>query len=160
MCVCEVRKGDLPPPNDEDQPAPKALLRLFKHINGTEKDTSTSLQKNASKKSHRFKSHPHSKKETTGSKQPQTLSDKVSCSTPSVGDEELGGLRGKAPAAAPPVTGRAAIFVRKPGETMRDYLERIDIESKARIVESFKKQKEKSTKRKKSATAAVGVGAA
>ncbi len=41
------------------------------------------------------------------------------------------------------------MFVRRPGESTRDYLERIDIESKNRIVDGFKKERKKSDKRKK-----------
>lgn len=35
--------------------------------------------------------------------------------------------------------GRSAMFVRRPGETTRAYLERIDMESKLRISESLRK---------------------
>ena len=62
-----------------------------------------------------------------------------------------GGVKGQSGEASdgPQPSGRAAMFVRKPGETTRAYLERIDIESKVKIVESLKRHKEKSTKRKK-----------
>ena len=44
--------------------------------------------------------------------------------------------------------GRAAMFVRKPGESMQTYLERIDFESKNRIVDCFRKERKTSGRRK------------
>lgn len=48
-----------------------------------------------------------------------------------------------------PTQGRAAMFVRRPGEPTKTYLERIDIESKSRIAGCFRKENKKSDRRKK-----------
>ena len=50
--------------------------------------------------------------------------------------------------AVPSLKGRSAMFVRRPGESTRSFLERIDIESKVRIADCFLKEKTKSAKRK------------
>lgn len=122
-CVCmKCRKGDLPPPNDEDQPAPKTFLRLFRNSQSKPplpKTTPTSTNPGKSKK----KESEATSGESTRSKVPAPQ--------------------------APPPEGRAVMFVRRPGESTRDYLERIDIESKNRIVDGFKKERKKSDKRKK-----------
>ena len=49
----------------------------------------------------------------------------------------------------PPTQGRAAMFVRRPGESTKTYLERIDIESKSCIAGCFRKENKKSDRRKK-----------
>ena len=51
--------------------------------------------------------------------------------------------------ASAPVTGRAAMFIRRPGESTRDYLERIDMESQLKVMDCLKKERKKSDKRKK-----------
>ena len=149
----KCRKGDLPPPNDEDQPAPKALLRLFRHSGhaGTteKKGTMDEQQKLASKKGRRKKSRLGGTDRLNSSESCPDHAD--SDNHPSLNQPVIKGSTGGGPGMTsdPPPTGRAAMFVRRPGESTRDYLERIDIESKSRIVDSLRKQKEKSTKRKR-----------
>jgi hypothetical protein len=65
----------------------------------------------------------------------------ASTSLPNTGD-------GKSSGAPPHSEGRAAMFVRKPGESMQSYLERIDIESRNRIVDCFRKERKKGGRRK------------
>lgn len=144
----------MPPDNDEDQPPPKSFLRFLRY-NKQWKDkvaTPTASKTIPTTTIRRTKSQ---RKKDVGKL--KSGDDPNSESTP--GDPSVllsSHLRGSfaqppviSPTVPPPPPGsRAAMFVRRPGESMRSYLERIDIESKNRIVDCFRKERKKSNKRK------------
>lgn len=143
------RKGDLAPPNDDDQAPPKALLHLFKYRD-KKKATRSAAEQPASARL-KFKSKK-GKKNTP----PQGVTGAPTRGATAGTQDGAGGL-GKGSAQhqdhqgdPPPTQGRAAMFVRRPGESTKMYLERIDIESKSRIAGCFRKENKKSDRRKRS----------
>ncbi len=124
----KFRKGDLSPANDDDQDAPKSLIRLFK-------------------RNEQLNRHKKQRKPPRNEAIPPKNTPSVKKNPPQESTELVTESQER-----PSLEGRSAMFVRKPGETTRSYLERIDIESKIRIVDCLKKEKKKSDKRKKLVT--------
>lgn len=117
----DFRKGDLPPPNDDDQPPPEALLQLFKH-------------------------KPHEAKKGATDK---SSGGKNGVSMP-VNDQTVSRERAKKPKESFSSVDRdPTMFVKQPGESAEKFLERVDFESKIKIMECFRKEGGKSERRKK-----------
>lgn len=144
----------MPPDNDEDQPPPKSFLRFLRYNKQFEdkirrpvhsKTTPTPSQAMPTKRTKsRGKGGGIPVKSAEGS---VSVSATVSATLPSRISDASRGPPGES-GVLPLPQGRAAMFVRQPGESMRSYLERIDIESKNRLVDCFRKEKKKSGKRK------------
>lgn len=133
VCACKSRKGNLPPQNNEDQPAPKSLLRLLKFGGQVTSRKKAVSQNNQTVVPSQKAPHKIVKSSKTDHK----------C-------EPESSVTSETREASPPVPpqGRAAMFVRRPGESTRNYLERIDVESKFRIADCLRKERKKSNKRK------------
>ena len=118
---CYCRGGvDLCPENDE-QPVPKSLVRLMKRAE------SISNPKNKKKKGE--------VEESTGSVGESGASEQ------DVGEgRESRGRRGAR---------EGPMFSKRNGESLKGYLERVDMESNARIMDTFRKNRKPSDRRKK-----------
>ena len=128
------------PLNDEDQLPPKAHLRLF---NTLSKPKISRIKGDCSK-------------DTTCLKQIQAVAGKntrkkqsVKCSKEPVAsarvEKQTGSDRSSKEDCS--LKKRSAMFVRKPGETRRAYLQRIDEESNIRISNSLRERRNASRKR-------------
>lgn len=114
---------DLCPENEDDQPVPKSLIRLMKRaedIKKTEEETKK-------------------RKKKAIAEEPGGGAD-----TP----VEDGDLRPKRKEKRREEKGEPA-FTRRKGESLRNYLERIDIETNAKIMETFRKNRKPSERRMK-----------
>lgn len=145
------RMGDLPPDNDEDQPPPKSFLRFLRYNKQLEYKTATQTSSKTTpistprRTKFKRKTDAVTVKSGEGPKpNGESAPDDASVSTQGSLVERLG--ISTAPSPAP--GSRAAMFVRRPGESTRSYLERIDVESKNRLVDCFRKERKKSNKRK------------
>lgn len=151
FCRTKCRKGDLPPPNDDDQPVPKSFLRLLKYsdqVNSNKKNPSPKQQQQQ-----QTKSGFQSTKAKSGKRIPTATDSRKHLVPESVGscirDKKEATHDAGSAEAIPLPEGRSAMFVRRPGESTRAYLERIDMESEIRIAECFKKDKKKGDRRKR-----------
>lgn len=151
FCRTKCRKGDLPPPNDDDQPVPKSFLRLLKYsdqVNSNKKNPSPKQQQQQ-----QTKSGFQSTKAKSGKRIPTATDSRKHLVPESVGscirDKKEATHDAGSAEAIPLPEGRSAMFVRRPGESTRTYLERIDMESEIRIAECFKKDKKKGDRRKR-----------
>ena len=130
------RVDNLPPEAPDDQPVPKTLSRLLKA--GKQLSNNRRKKKSASDSADPRRGHlegaeegeeTSSKKKLVGKRSLKGEVDSVS-----VIDEE---------------NDRKPLFKRQKGESLKAYLERIDIESNARIMEAYRKSRGKSERRKR-----------
>ena len=141
-CILHFRKGNLPPPNDEDQPAPKALIRLLKYTEQVEKRRKGGTPSN-------FKPTVNIHKNTSTRRQKLKNDEKSVTTQDPIGNHSKTLSQDHNKVATTSHKANPPMFIKRPGESTRDFLERIDIESKVKIVQCLRKEKEKSDKRKK-----------
>ena len=109
---------DLCPENEDDQPVPKSLVQLMKKVK--------EVKKMAKKKKKRRGSLSHTAGQ--GSAEP-TLSEQHNRANKQKKEEE-------------------PMFLKREEESLRSYLERVDMEANARIMETFRKNRKPSDRRK------------
>ena len=135
--LCRV--DNLPPEAPDDQPVPKTLSRLLKagkHL--SQSDKRRKKKESASDNVDPERGHLEGVKEGEVTSSKKKLVGKRSLKgevdSVSVIDEE---------------NDRKPLFKRQKGESLKAYLERIDIESNARIMEAYRKSRGKSERRKR-----------
>lgn len=122
------RIDDLPPDAPDDQPMPKTLSRLLKSSQQITVHSSKALQKKKASSCNNFRQESDSRDKESSRKESEGVSARV-------GD---GQKRDQEP-----------VFKRQRGESLKAYLERIDIESNARLMEAYRKSRGKSDRRKR-----------
>ena len=116
---------DLCPENEDDQPVPKTLLRLMRRAEDIEKKNKTKKSESAGTKT------------DSGSNQPASSGDCVT------------NRRGKRKVEAEGEVRKGPMFSKRKGESLRSYLERVDMEANAKIMETFRKNRKPSDRRKR-----------
>lgn len=131
-----TRNDDLPPEAPDDQPMPKTLSRLLR---SGQQITQTSRQR---KKTNSQEHTLSPGKESTGlgrKRKKRPVEQTVDAKGGSVKDE------------------REPLFKRERGESLKAYLERIDVESNARIMEAYRRSRKQSNRRKRCVRAEIVV---
>lgn len=124
--ICSfTRNDDLPPEAPDDQPMPKTLSRLLKR---GQQITQTGKQRNKtnSQKYTHGQESEFSRKKTNGPVE-QTI------------EAKGGSAKDK----------QVPMFKRQRGESLKAYLERIDVESNARVMEAYRRSRKQSDRRKR-----------
>ena len=142
------RIEDLPPDAPDDQPMPKTLIRLLKSSQQIATLPSKPLGRNKHSSSNNSQRKRGSKGEQIG---------KIAARSRGDGDFSRSGMD--------PVSlsqqkrgHDSPMFKRQRGESLKAYLERIDIESNARIMEAYRKSRGKSERRKRYGTCTLYIG--
>ena len=127
-----LRNDDLPPETPDDQPMPKTLSRLLKS------GQQISTQASKSKKKPVISSN--SQKHISGKESAEYGRNKRrGTATKQMDDAHDGSVKNE----------RRPMLKRQRGESLKAYLERIDVESNERMMEAFRKSRKQSDRRKR-----------
>ena len=122
------RNDDLPPEAPDDQPMPKTLSRLLR--------SSQQISQTSKPRKRQINSLEH-----VSGKESELTGKKKKGAVEKANDSKDGSVREGEQ--------REPVFKRQRGESLKAYLERIDVESNARIMEAYRRNRKQSDRRKR-----------